>query len=524
MKAQQQHAVLVGAVRRWGVKHPEIGDLATRLIEEDLAVSASWVERYHACAAPYGRRSLLLRAALADPSAGVAREAAFLSTPVVDRLVAWWEANASLDGRAETKELTPKAIARMADVARDQFAPLVSALCVAPWWAGISGTEIEGPCPAAGEGALRMVRRRALTAASASVLAQELRTVRGPWFFDTGAPALDLANALIYLAALLDGDREGGRAQNRLPVALTERWKLRRLSLPDALLFADAVSMVVDGMVKMPVDEDWMGVSEAARHLDAFRGLSAEHAASLDGALESHRRRWLLSPERARGLGETRAQRLKVGQYDNGLLFNLAHVLNHDAHARFVGYFAHVDGAAWIARSSATWAAADPGIAGTVQAALEAGLTANVQSRAVGNILAFLAIEGAADDEDAAELLPPVARAALGSPMPTPTTGHGGARRGTDGRRVGARRKGRPLPLLEALRRLEPRVAYLVVPGYLGPLPAGALFVPGCLAAGVELPEGVEVVGPVRVGWQEDPCVAAAGELRARGHRVVVLR
>jgi hypothetical protein len=213
------------------------------------------------------------------------------------------------------------------------------------------------------------------------------------------------------------------------------------------------------------------------------------------------------------------------GTYDTSLFFNLPHLLSSadPAISAFADHYSRINAAVWVERERTSWSEISPDIARTVLAALDAGVVPPLQARGIGNILALLHASRATTDDDAWRELPPVARDALGSPLPRPSKN--AKPRGLLGGGVSssAGRRG-TLPLLATLQGSSRPAAMLVSPAYRGHLdPSLSWFTPAALAAGRTLPVGVSPVGDVPLAWGACALENARQHLERSGFKVTLV-
>lgn len=208
----------------------------------------------------------------------------------------------------------------------------------------------------------------------------------------------------MFSAVLLDGPLLAGRAQSRIPIALSERWRLNRVCLPDLFAFADVAALAIAGFSKLNPDSDWLGLAEAiaARHF-----LDDPEATD---AIKAHLTRWILNEGDA--VVTASDVRQKSGKYATGFLFNTRRLLSHKLFGRFAGYY-DLDEDAFVPFAAQRW--------GMPSASIRKLNLVGINLRDFGNIMALLRDAGATDAESASRVLPPVARFALGAPEPKAT-------------------------------------------------------------------------------------------------------
>lgn len=514
--------ILLAALDRLCLKHPALIELR-RLLAPDLNFTPEFHAAYLRSTISYGIRALLIRLLTGD----VVLDGALQCTAdSMRRVMTWLRLEGVFTGDVD-RERIPKGFSTIVGIDRYSVSDFVTHAFIAPWWRARSGLDttiaayadidprdlVEVLAPA--------VRARMLSRTAAERWIaddDEKRSLRlSRWYFQTGVAAIDLTNTMTFLAALLDGDRKGGRIQNRLPIPLTERWGLSRLSLPEATAFADVTTLAIDGLLDLPA-------ADPVRLRDVFDDPAAvawvkEHASV---ALVALRQRTRITLDRA---VEIRDQGMG-GVFDTGLLFNIERLTGRAGEmqrpplARFRTYYDGLDLHRVINSHRNDWVACgvrDPGFL------MKLGLTGG-RARDLGNIAAFLLANRATDHASAWSVLPAPARYALGVPEPKPTTRSAVATARRPTGRVDV--KTGHLPLLEETLLSATRVGrtYLLTPSYRGPRPAeGSVYVHRAHAEGWQLPFDAEIVGEVPLPWGVDPIEDAERLLRQQADAVVRL-
>lgn len=523
------------ALCRLGRRHPELQSLIERVIRSQ-GITRDFVEAYHRSRVPAARRSLVLRLLLGGSVSGRPLPAPVVDRDLLERLVDWLSYNNALTGQHVHRELIPKSVFSMLGCTRSSIASFISDIAIAPLhrldatgdaaWPAYAGLSAQDLAPLR-----RLVECRRLTRAAADQLTGALGRLphEGTWWFTTGDPALDLRNALIYSASLLARDRDGGRAQNMIPKSLSDRWSLKRLSIPHLLGFCDVAALAMEGLIDVDVvDADPCGVREALPALR--RAVTAGRDSDLTEAWLQHRARWRATADVVRQRQELQARGERGGQFDSGLLYNLNRLLAPGSVlASLAPYYAVLDANRVLASHADTWSLADPSIVDDLSSwvskqgrAMEPGTTA-VRVRDLGNVLATLAHLGIEDAASASTALPTVARWSLGESPPTAT----GTGRRTRTRTLAAATPPRiaPLPVLEELWSIRP-AAWILSPAEEVPSQHvdGPLFVHAAHAAGWVIPTHAIVVGQAPLPWGHDPLRAAHDELVRLGYRPRVAR
>ena len=523
-------AAVVAALAKAVDRYPELGWLRATL-GDDLRVTPEFVAGARDPSISYGRRSLLLRILVGDPSAGGAPAAHQVRGATLQRFIDWAALIGALDSGDGQREDVPKGFAAMLGVSRSTFTGFVANALVRPWWEVLNGGRPRPPAladlPVNELSALEVAfnaRRLTLAGAERMLTADGRSPKEAVWVFDTGCAALDLRNTMVFLAVLFAANREGGRIQNRVPVALSARWNLRRLSLPDAMGFADVASLAVQGLLQLDdVEEEWIGLAETLASAKA-RELVAGSADDVDAtvAMQRHATRWILGAPTAANELARLVHGSTAGTFDTGFMFNAARLIRRRPFDAFAGYYDAVDPTALAAAAAERWGMAPTAIQSTVK--VVAPNAPAIAVRDFGNIAAVLTALGCETAEDAWRVLPNVARLALGAPEPKAAgtrqrhEARHHAAEGGDAQRTGQ------LPLFKALlagsRGAE---AILLRPGALKPAGTVPCFVARAEATGRTVPPGVTLVGTSPLPWDADPVSDAVAVLRERGYVVRVV-
>jgi hypothetical protein len=504
------------ALDRLVVRHPELAKMRSA-VTPGLRLTPDFVRHTRDPTVPYGRRSLVLRVLLGDATAGDCGTQG-LDGAVLERLMDWLILSGAFE-QGGTRETIPKAFATRMGYPRTDFQAFVARCCIAPWWEVLTDAPISVPALAAlPRSELSPLKRafdaRHLSTRAAHDLCSSGSTRAARWWFDTGVPALDLRNALVFLSVLLDGPREAGRVQNRIPVALSARWGLRRLSIPDAIAFADVASLALTGaLVLERVSNDWTGLAAALASDQARQFVKGDDDAA--AAVAAHVDRWILPRNGASAIVE-RAKIGETGTFDTGFLFNSFRLSGRAPIVRFAPYYNAVNGAAIGDMAVRRWGL--PDARGVIRVAKSLRPGGEIAVRDFGNLIVFLEQMRAFDEASAWKALPPVARFALGAQEPRPTA-----------TRVNGPRTGESTPRTGALRDLDQmwrhyglRVAHLLRLGAAVPVTTDPIFVARADASGRTLPPGVALVGTAPVAWDADVEAEAIAELEREGYSVVV--
>jgi hypothetical protein len=387
------HAAIDTAVARY----PELARLRAAL-DGDLSITPAYVAAARDPAIAYGRRSLLLRILIGDPSAGGPSAAHGLRGATLHRFLQWATLIGALEYGEGEREDIPKGFAALLGVSRTSFSNFVAQAFVRPWWDLQHGLRPSLPALSAlGDDDLAPLKtafmaRRMTQQAAERLLGMDDRSPKAAdWFFDTGCPALDLRNTLVFLGALFACHREGGRIQNRVPVALSTRWGLRRLSLPDAMAFADVAALAIGELLELDqVSDDWIGLRKA---LATQRDRSLVRGDAGDGdaiaALERHSMRWVLPAATAEQRLTALVCGTEAGTFDTGFMFNAARLVRRRPFEGFAVYYAAVTPEAVAVHASRRWGL--PAGAVVAAAASLAPEAAPIAVRDLGNILSLLA-------------------------------------------------------------------------------------------------------------------------------------
>lgn len=501
-------------------KHPELADLRQH-IPGDLSVTDRFFVEYAASPLRGTLKSLLVRALLADPSLfpdHVARP----SQPVLCRLFDWMGRLGLLDGAGHSRDAMPKSAFVLFREQRCSVEEFTAKVALAPWWSMRCGLGPRHPALAhLDEAALaplaRVVAKRTLSASEALGMASETGDRSPPrtrWYFSTGAPPVDLRNALVYLAQVLK-DRYGGRVQNRLPAALTLRWGLPRVSIPHALIFADLGSLAAHGCIDWrKLENDWLRLREATQPEPSAELLRLGDP-DIKEALAAHLSRSLMTRENALRHRQMLDHSLKHGMFDTGLAFNVRRLLSLRTFSSFAPYYQAIDAGRLLPLAARRWAPVGPTPPWCF--ALLRATACAAEFRDLGNVRSYLTSLDI-DLDDRAEVwraLPSVARFSLGAAEPRPAST---PRRAAHARPAAMVARPGTLPRLSEIAQLGAPRVYVLAPTYTGPIPAdGHLFVHAAHAAGFTPPKGADIVGASPLDWGVDPLSDAATILAGNG-------
>jgi len=412
------------ALDRLAHRHPSISALRA-LIPASLDVTSEFVDAFNRHADRGPLKSQLFRALILD--ATVIGSDMTIGAPEIARLISWWTFQGYLDSRRGSRARVPASVANAAGALRSaSVANFSSAFLLANWWSlqggntGKAGWLATFPANELGQALEPLIQARTLSAVDADALISGPDSgiqQRAEWHFHTGIPGLDLRNTLVFLAAVLL-DRDGGRIQSKLPAALTQRWRLRRISVPDVLAFADVATLACAGALNLDHAADRWGlvsVTQSPRDLAIVRG---DNDATGGTAFVTNLRRWIFGEPAVWRREALRAEGLREGTFDTGFLFNVQRLPRAQVDLEeFAGAYGQTNARALVEICSPIW----PGSVGAhVHSLLDAGAVEGIQARGVGNILAMLHVLEISLDDDMAigSVLPPVARYALGSDDP----------------------------------------------------------------------------------------------------------
>jgi len=275
---------------------------------------------------------------------------------------------------------------------------------------------------------------------------------RAEWYFDTGISGLDLRNSLVFLSSLL-AKRDGGRIQSKIPAALTTRWALRRISVPDVLAFVDIATLACVGALQVPPKESWGLAAITSSPRDNAIALGVNDPVGR-AAFQANLTRWVLDEPAVLQRSALRAGGLREGTFDNGFLFHVPRLPRALPELEsFAAAYAGARDQRLVDLCSARW---PRGVGLRVRSLVNDGVVTGIQARSIGNILAMLQVlDVSLEDEIAVgTALPPIARYALGGDDPLD---HNRSRRPDGAERVVERTGTRPprrfaLPMLDALR------------------------------------------------------------------------
>lgn len=528
-------------VERIGRDYPELASLIALLAADGYIIGPQFVAAYNASSVPPIRKSLLVRAATGDASLDVGP----LTVDHVASIVGWLAAHRALDGGDVPREALPKGFAQRVAAHRGSISNVTKDAFLRPWWQLARGepasiTAYTNLAPDRLMPILATVAQaRHLTASSLARLRTDsfrrLSSRQNDWYFDTGVPALDLRNALVLLAMLIDGDRRGGRIQSEIPVSITARWRLTRLSLPAAIGFCDVASLIVEGLIDPSrLTDDPCGLASVLEdaHTRAYvAGAGAASDPDAADAARAHRGRWRQSAAWTGRWIATRT-RLRAGVFDTGFMLNADRLpFATPALAFLKPYYDAFDAVGWIALLRRSPDPLQHRVAARLQALIDEGALGRfgIRCRDIGNVIEFLEHAEAAEDEQAAyKVLPSVGRMTLGAPTShaAPASSRpSSARRSASRGAPTALRRG-DLPLFERVMRappIAPAQAYLLLPGYSGTIPCDRPVFTHSVWRTLQVPPNALLVGDDSLPWARDPRDDAIECLRAKGFDVIEL-
>ena len=530
-----------GAVmHRLGREYPELGGLIGMLTGRQNVIDVDFVKAYEASPLPGIRKSLVIRAATGDESIGVAGP---LEINHVASIVGWLSAHGALAHGEAPEHILPKGFVQRVIGRRRNFSDATGAVFIKPWWANQCGRTLDVSAYEDMErGALaalleRVALARHLGPEAAIQLLQTGKRLSGrsvAWYFETGVAQLDLRNAMVFLAELIDGDRRGGRAQSDIPVAFSTRWRLPRLCLPAAIGFCDVVAGMLAGVIDTnKLEHDPCGLvpvlSDATSRAFVSGTLGVGDPAA-SGAQRAHLRRWMQSKNWVESWMASRGE-VRRGVFDTGFMLNADRIPELKNGLAFLApYYAAFDGHQWIRLLAMSDDPTARDIAPRLRGLMHAKLLERngVRARDLGNVLMFLDHARVTGESDAYAALPSVGRLTLGGTMsPSGNSRSTRAISGRKQRRDSRVFRGGELSLYRAVTSTPPRdvdVVYLLQPGYRGEIPTDHPVVTHRVWRTLDVPCPVDFVGPDSLPWFTDPWLDARARLAAQGIEVIELR
>jgi hypothetical protein len=298
------------------------------LLGPQLEPTSSFILAYRRSRISYGKKSVLLRAALGDPF--------YLRTPTppvwaVTNLVAYLtrHPNKPLDFFATrfVREDLPAHIGRWAGKRRANPLDIISWLASQAFTPGSLFADIVSPC----------VRALTLTGENANyLLRHKQRLLLGRAYFVAAPPAIIARNAITLLSAVVTAPKARGKLQNRLPVDFTRYFGIKSHSLPELMMVADVIGLASSGIIK----PDKLG-----RKADFLRLQSLCDALN-DGGQDATRLfsyLCLMTPALSDQIMAEQS-RSGNGMYFSGLLFNIPRILagkrtSHADYRRYARYY-----------------------------------------------------------------------------------------------------------------------------------------------------------------------------------------
>lgn len=504
-------------------KHPELASLIDR-IPEDLETDQAFWDRYFRSSVSPVKKAFVLRALLCDNR--IVPDVVF-DPAALKRMMQYFlfhpkhPANDAL--RLGNKEIIPKAVTYLLGNTQTNPPDYYSEIGIKPYLAYLNGLpsplyERAGLPPGTDLSVLKpLLTSRLLTAVQAETLvnSEENSNNFGRIFFDTGVPELDVRNAVIYMQALANSDRQGGRIQNRIPIRLSRLFNISRLSVPEVLVSLDVISLWHNGVIdinKVRKDHDFLGLRKVSRLLEPdFHGLELD---AVNLTLSQHNLLDAASAEEIlalkmtnTGMKRKKVQRYQSGRYDSSMVFNVDRLIHHKKHkatfAKFQHYYQAIDTDLLNAHVLTYYQEQSPDFGDWLQQlqSQQARLFQGIRSRDLANILYFLVHNDKLDD--AFNALPNVAQFALGlqehEPRNQPQK-HAHAKTKQQSRVVIGN-----LPVLQSLTNKERY--YVFYPGYTNQLPTDAkIYMPRAfMSAYRNLPDNIVPYGPETLDINESP-------------------
>ncbi|NKC01850.1 MAG: hypothetical protein GKR90_25580 [Pseudomonadales bacterium] len=470
-------------------KHPELRNLR-KLIGSDLIPSKEFLTAVDESDLSYGVSSLLLRALLEDPWIYGVREQEMspgLHIKILNFIVN--SPNSYLDPVSiKNKDRLPQFLGSLGK--RPSIGYLLKHYVVQPYFSDKTGPEVRRHIAPLLDSLL-------LTEAMSRRL-MEGRTTAAIYnhYFDTGHETLDVRNALLYGCELLKADERGGRIQSKIPRAVSDALRIKRVSVPELMAKLDVLSMAILGAFSLD------GVEKDEDTLMIKRLIAARSQLDLAQVAEACSKLCLLTPELAEKVQQDLKGGVRGAVYRTGLLFNPRRLYvserNKDPFRQHAKWVTRIDREIYHRLIVRHYDGLDESFVRFLEVMLDQFPDA-LDMRAAANIAYF--VTQCDETASISSQLPSVARFFLGQQEYSPS-GKGTKPKGA--RKTRATEREIELPGLDALLRglLRP-VGYVLLPGFTGEIPIdGYCVFPRCFAGAYgDIPKSLTLVGPDALDW-----------------------
>jgi len=451
--------LITAKLAEYGQRYPVLKPLINSL-PPDLRFTKSWLRRFRRSNVSVEVKSNITRAMFGDPVIyGLSTPPSF-TFDMYARMVTYLYSMAGDPWRDPWEVISwynvPKPIQRISGLKASTPTRFLAEFLVKPYIKmcfdrgslTVGGVELNPRSAEAGSLLRPAYIARLLDDASCQELLDHGRRYQYAFYFDSGIEILDLRNCVRYMFALFDQYQVNPRIQNKLPVMLTNRFHLPRLSLPTLFVALDVIGLAAAGLIdlnQVSVKKDflglksWLPLESPYRQLDGFAEL-LDQAASL----------FLLRDEQANKLYETSGKRNSPAKYLSGYLFNMERLIygserRESIDSRFEVYYEAVDHKKlWIAIAKHFREINTDYLNVLISVRRRhPDSFVGIRARDLANVMYMLWYH----EDDYGEYLPPVARFAMGEPEPE-ITGR------SSGVRSNARRKYHAQP-----RKIRPRLS-----------------------------------------------------------------
>ncbi len=241
-------------------------------VPTNLYPSKEFLARYFRSRISYGRRSLVLRVVLGDPSLFHPNDAGHITLPYVRRVAEFFKNHPAQPlrepSRAFEREDIPKSLESIFGIPRSNgldFLFHFGALPYlhwrrGPWPIDIFGLQLTQNDALSFLKPFYRSRLLSLVRAKALVRGRSDRNTHRR-YFEAADSMLVLRNSLTYLQTLWACERRAGKLQNKIPQHVSQFFGVKRLSLPDIGFVLDILSLGHAGV---------MGVNEWSRSKDTL--------------------------------------------------------------------------------------------------------------------------------------------------------------------------------------------------------------------------------------------------------------
>jgi hypothetical protein len=330
-------------------KYPQLSEPVAAL-GDSITPNKAFIDAYEANESTYGIRSLILRILFEEPTVfGGKARSYIIDDAIMKRVVAYLVNHPrqpfdALDCTFKRRH-TPKFVSVAFTGRHVDTSTLIKEAINLPYVRARAGknpfpgrpVDLKNP-----KAILEPLYGRSIVTADDVERMLTLRTLR--WarrHFDTGVPALDRRNALVFLDTLFQKERSP-QIQSKIPMEVSKLLGTRRLSLPELMVFSDLLGLLVVGAMALP----------SRRRLP--KRLHAMHAAlkALNDELSfedtkavavNQSTRFLMDVSKVGSYFASHCRGLRQSTYLSGFYFNTDRLLEKQVIAPFAPFYDQID-------------------------------------------------------------------------------------------------------------------------------------------------------------------------------------